>query len=149
MGQLYINTNSRVNKNQRSNLTKKPWTHQWLIVLKAHYVLNYSSVKSRTWIIIPILQIRVKAQERALSSGIQVLGPKKTGFVIYQDKSDIILFHPLYSNTPKEFSFLSPLLWDSKTYQIERGTRWWWGLSSRSGTTERGSSGGRAGGTRA
>lgn len=33
--------------------------------------------------------------------------------------------------------------------QIERGTRWWWGLASRPGPTERGSSGKRAGRTRA
>ena len=59
----------------RPNVNKS-WTHQWVIVLKAHYVLNYSSVKSRTWIILPILQVRVKAQGRALSSGIQVLGPQ-------------------------------------------------------------------------
>lgn len=33
--------------------------------------------------------------------------------------------------------------------QIERGARWWWGLASRPGPTERGSSGKRAGWTRA
>lgn len=36
-----------------------------------------------------------------------------------------------------------------QSVQIERGTRWWWGLASRPRTTERGSSGGRTRGTRA
>lgn len=44
-------------------------------------------------------------------------------------------------------SLLLPLFF--QRVQIERGTRWRWGLASRPGPTERGSSGKRAGRTRA
>lgn len=51
-------------------------------------------------------------------------------------------------NPFQAFSSLSLPLFLQRV-QIERGTRWWGGLASRPGATERGSSGGRAGGTRA